>query len=163
MKTPTRLLFGIRTSATVSLVVTANGTLPSQPPDLQISSAAGDLAIPCNGSTWTATLEPGEYAIRMPAPGDRWFEAPLTFTLSAPATIITAAEVSNDALTVCTAATGDARDPKNPWPPPLAGSVALAESTWLATTLSGWSASISVDRSAPEYTPPASATHVRPR
>ncbi len=163
MKTQTRLIFGIRTSGTVSLSVTAEGQLPQQPPDLRIKTSERDIAIPCSNRTWLTTLDAGDHIAHLPAPGDSWFEAQLRFTLSAPATIVGYSGTAEKLLTWTTAAgvANDlANDPKNPWPPPLEGNAdagLLADSEWLRSTLTTMKAQIAIERSAPPPVPPASA------
>jgi hypothetical protein len=152
MKTPTRLLFGVRTSGTIALTVTARGPLLPQPPDLRIRTSGDDIAIRCNNNTWVATLDAGDHVVYMPAPGDRWFDAPLTFTLSAPAIIVAPENRSGGGPLVSWTATTGTSDPKDPLPPPLTGSpeaALLAESTWLRSTLTTHGAQVSTDRSAP--------------
>ena len=155
-----RMIFGIRTTGTVSLVVTADGQLPQPPPDLQIKSSEQDITIPCNKNTWAATLGAGDYVAYMPAPGDSWFSAPLAFTLSAPATIVSREDISGPLLTWNATAGAAADDPKNPWPPPLsvnADTVPSTDVTWLNSTLVTMSPEVSVARSAHSPAPTARA------
>jgi hypothetical protein len=152
MKTPMRLLFGIRTTGTVSLSITANGPLPSQPPDLRIKTSEQDIGIACSNNTWVASLDAGDHIVYMPASGDCWFEAPLAFTVSAPATLIAPANPSGAPLVSWAGTAGTTSDPKNPWPPPLVGNLdaaLLAESTWLCNALMTVDAQISSERSYP--------------
>jgi hypothetical protein len=152
MKTPTRLLFGVRTSGTVSLTVTASGNLPAHPPDLCIRTSENDIAILCSNKTWVATLNAGDHVVHMPAPDDRWFDGPLSFTLSAPAIIVAPKNRSGGGPLVSWTATTGTSDPKDPLPPPLTASpeaALLAESTWLRSTLTTHGAQVSTDRSAP--------------
>jgi hypothetical protein len=161
MKIPTKLLFGIRTSQTLSLVVTAAGTLPAQLPDLQITSAGQERAIRWSGNDWTVTLASGEHTVRLTADGDRWFDGAVTFTLSAPATIVSRASRTGPLVTF-TETTGTAtpaEDPKNPWPPPRkAASTPLVEPTWIGTTLTTLGEQVSTDRSAHVPESPAAAS-----
>jgi hypothetical protein len=150
MKTPTRLLFGVRTTGTVSLTITASGQLPPQVPDLRICTSGQDVAIPCSNSTWVATLDAGDHVVHLPAPNDNSLDGPLTVTLSTPATIVAAANPSGAPLVSWTATIGTSSDPKNPLPPP-AGSLdiaLLADSTWLRSTLTAYDTQAAVERSA---------------
>jgi hypothetical protein len=135
MKTPTRLLFGVRTTGTVSLTITASGQLPQQVPDLRICTSGQDVPIPCSNNQWVATLGAGDHVVRLPAPYDTSLDGPLTFTLSDPATIVAAANSSGAPLMSWTATTGMSSDPKNPWPPPATGSAPLADSSLLVSRL----------------------------
>lgn len=152
MKTPTRLLFGVRTTGTISLTLTASGQLPPQVPDLRICTSGKDVAIPCSNGTWIATLDAGDHVVHLPAPSDDSLDGPLTFTLSAPATIVAAPDRSGAPLVSWTTATGTASsDPKNPWPPPVASALdlaLLADSTWLGSALTTQGSQVSIDRSA---------------
>lgn len=153
-----RLIFGIRTTEAVSLIITAEGLLPQQPPDLRIKTSEQDVPIPCRNNTWTATLAAGDHVAYMPAAGDSWFNAPLTFTLSAQATIVGRENTSGQLLT-WNATAGAADDPKNPWPPPLdvhVDAASLTDSTWLHSTLATMNPEVSTARSAPSHAPPAS-------
>lgn len=157
MTTATRLIFGIRTSGTVSLSVTANGQLPQQPPDLRIKTSEKDIAVPYSNNTWVTTLDAGDYIAYMPAPGDSWFDAPLTFTLSAAATLVSYTGTPK-VLQTWTATSVTISDSKNPWPPPLASNVdtaLLANSAWLSSTLTTMMAQVTIERSAPASAPPA--------
>lgn len=156
MATQTKLIFGIRTSEPVSLTLTADGPLSQQPPDLLIKTSEQQIAIPCSNNAWVTTLGAGDHIAYMPAPGDRWFDAPLTFTLSAPATIVSCTGAAKEPLT-WTATAGTAGDPKDPWPPPLASSdtAPLANPAWLGSTLTTMKSQVSLDRSAPPHAPPA--------
>ena len=151
MKTPTRLLFGVRATGTVSLTITASRQLPLQVPDLRICTSGHDIAIPCSDSAWVATLEPGDHVVHLPAPNDDSLDGPLTFTLSAPATIVAAADPSGAPLVSWTATTGTSSDPKNPVPPPAINSLdlaQLADSTWLRSTLTTFDMQAVIERSA---------------
>jgi hypothetical protein len=157
MKIDTRLMFGIRTSGSVSLLVTVDGQLPAQPPDLVISTRGqNDVVISCTNNTWAATLGDGEHVVRMPAPGNSWFEDPVTFSLSAPATIVIPGDTASSPLVTWTATAGAASDPKNPWPPPLAGMLdagLLADPTWFGDTLTTLREQVSTERSALGHMP----------
>lgn len=151
MKTPTRLLFGVRTTGSVSLTLTASGQLPPQVPALRICTRGQDVAIPCSHSTWVATLDAGDHVVHLPAPSDDSLAGPLTFTLSTPAIIVAAANVSGAPLVSWTATTGTSSDPKNPLPPPAIGSLdaaQLSDATWLLGTLTTAGAQAIVERSA---------------
>lgn len=151
MKTPTRLLFGVRTTGTVSLTITASGELPPQVPDLRICTSGQHVAIPCSNSTWVAILDAGDYVVHLPAPSDDSLDGPLSFTLSTPATIVAAANSSGAPLVSWTATIGTSSDPKNPLPPPATGSLDIAQlsdSTWLVSRLTTASAQAIVERSA---------------
>jgi hypothetical protein len=151
MKTPPRLLFGVRTAGTVSLTITASGQLPPQVPALRICTSGQDVTIPCSNSTWVATLKAGDHVVHLPAPNDASLDGPLTFTLSPPATIIAAANQSGAPLVSWTAAIGASSDPKNPLPPPAINSLdaaLLADSTWLCSTLSAHDMKAVIERSA---------------
>lgn len=144
-----RLIFGIRTTEPVSLTVTTDGQLPSQPPDLRIRTDDQDVAMRCNHNTWVADLSAGDHIAYMPAAGDSWFKAPLTFTLSAPATIVSRERIGG-ALLTWNASAGTADDPKNPWPPPLKIDTApMSDSTWLNITLVAMSPQPTNARAAP--------------
>ena len=150
MKTP-RLLFGVRTTGTVSLTITASGQLPPQVPDLRICTSGQDVAIPCSNSTWVATLDAGDHVVHLPVPNDDSLDGPLTFALSAPATIVAAADPSGAPLVSWTATIGTSSDPKNPLPPPATGSLDIAQlsdSIWLVSRLTTASAQAIVERSA---------------
>ena len=166
MKIETRLIFGIRTSGDVSLSVTADGPLPPQAPDLRIKTSEQDIAIRCNNSAWVVTLGAGDHIAYMPAQGDSWFSARLTFSLSAPATIISYTGTTR-VLRTWTATAGATSDPKDPWPPPLDSNVdiaSLADSTWLSSTLTTMKAQVAIERSDPADEPPAGAAEPsRPR
>jgi len=153
-----KMLFGIRTSEPVSLSITADGPLPQQPPDLRIKTSEQEIAIPYSDNAWVTTLGAGDHIAYMLAPGDSWFDARLTFSLGAPATIVSCTGAAS-ALLTWTATAGVAGDPKNPWPPPLDGNATapLARSAWLGSTLTTMSSQVSrdLDRSAPPYAPPA--------
>lgn len=152
MKTPARLLFGVRTTGTISLTITASVQLPSQVPDLCIRTTGHNVAIPCANGAWIATLEAGDHVIHLPAPKDGSLDSPFTLALSTPATIVASTNLSGTPLMSWTAETAASTDPKNPWPPPLTGSpdaASLADSTWLRSTLTSLGAQLSVDRSAP--------------
>jgi hypothetical protein len=150
MKTPTRLLFGVRTTGTVSLTITASGQLPPQVPDLCIRASGQDIAISCSNNTWGATLDAGDHIVHLPAPNDDSLDVRLTFTLSAPATIVGPANSSGAPLVSWTATTGTS-DPKDPLPPPATGSLdiaLLADSTWLRSTLTTYDLQAFIERSA---------------
>lgn len=151
MQTPTRLLFGVRTTGTVSLTITASGQLPPEVPDLRICTSGKDIAIPCSNNGWIATLEAGDHVVHLPATSDKSLDGPLTIALGAPATLV-AWETPDSALLVSwTFAIGASSDPKNPWPPPVSASpaaTALAESTWLIDTLTTQRTKVLVERSA---------------
>lgn len=135
------LICGIRANEAVSLTVTADGKLPEPLPDLKIKSAEREVVIPCSNNTWITKLEAGDYIVYMPAPGGNWF-ATLAFKLSSPATIV---RYSKE-LQAWTAATGTS-DPKNPWPPPLAGGsdpALLANGTWLSNTLTEMNSQVAI-------------------
>lgn len=147
----TRLLFGVRTTGTVSLTITASGQLPPQVPDLCIRASGQDIAIPCSNNTWVATLDAGDHIVHLPAPNDDSLDGPLTFTLTAPATIVTPANPSGAPLVSWTATTGTSSDPKDPLPPPATSSLdiaLLADSTWLSSTLTTYDVQASIERSA---------------
>jgi hypothetical protein len=152
MKTPTRLLFGVRTTGTVSLTIAASGQLPPQVPDLRICTSGQDVAVPCSNGTWVAILDAGDHVVHLPASSDNSLDGPLTFTLSAPATIVAAADPSGAPLVSWTTTIGaTSSDPKNPWPPPATGSLdiaLLADSTWLISGLTTAGAQAIVERSA---------------
>ncbi|HEX3482387.1 MAG TPA: hypothetical protein VHT91_45535 [Kofleriaceae bacterium] len=151
MKTPTRLLFGVRTTGTVSLIITASRQLPPQVPDLRICTSGQDVAIPCSNSTWVATLDAGDHVVHLRAPNDDSLDGPLTVTLSTPATIVGAANPSGAPLVSWTATIGTSSDPKNPLPPPATGSLdlaLLADSEWLRSTLTTYDMQAVVERSA---------------
>jgi hypothetical protein len=151
MKIITKLLFGIRTSETISLVITAVGTLPAQPPDLQITTGGQEIAIPCSDGAWTATLGSGDHTVRLPGLDDSSFEGAVAFTLGAPATIVSRESITSTTLVTFTAGEAStAKDPKNPWPPPLSkgASTPLVEPTWIGTTLTTLGEQVSTDRSA---------------
>ena len=132
--------------------------MPPQPPDLQITTGGQTVEISCSNRTWTATLGSGDHVVRLPAPGDSWFEAPITFALGAPATIIIPGDTANSPLVTWTATGGTTRDSKNPWPPPLSkiDDAPLSDPTWLGSTLTSLKLEVSTDRSAPGQLPPAS-------
>lgn len=164
MKITTKLLFGIRTSETLSLFVTAAGPLPAQPPDLQITTGGQQIAIPCSDGAWSATLGSGDHAVRLPAADESWFDGAVAFSLSAPATIVSRESVTSTTLVTFTTTTGSAstaKDPKNPWPPPLldkGASAPLVEPTWIGTTLATLAEQVSTDRSADAPGAPAAAS-----
>lgn len=161
MNTPTRLLFGVRTTGTVSLTIKASGQLPPQVPDLCICTSGPDLATPCSNNVWVATpcsnnawvatLDAGDHVVHLPASSDTSMDGPLTVEFSAPAIIVTAPDPSGAPLVSGTTTISASSDPKNPWPPPATGSLAattLADSTWLVNTLTTQSAQAIVERSA---------------
>jgi hypothetical protein len=165
MKIATKLIFGIRTSGSVSLSVTVDGQLPAQPPEVLITTCGQqDAVISCSNNMWVATLAAGDHVVRMPAPGDSWFDGPVTFTLSAPARIVIPGATASSPPLTWTGTVGTA-DTKNPWPPPLAGTLdadSLSDPTWLGTTLTTLGTQVSVDRSDPAHAPPARGPR-RPR
>lgn len=151
MKTPTRLLFGVRTAGTVSLTITASGPLPLQVPDLRICTSGQDIAIACSNNAWIATLAAGDHVVHLPAPSDTSMDGPLTVALGAPATIIARANPDSAPLVSWTTTISTSSDPKNPWPLPALGSPAattLADSTWLVNTLTAQGTKVFVERSA---------------
>lgn len=163
MATQMRLLFGIRTNATVSLAVTTNHPLPGPPPDLHIKTGPHDAAVACSDTTWAMTLGAGEHVICLPVANDRWFDLRFAFTLGAPATIVGFQEPTSSTLVSWTA-TGGLIDPKNPGPPPLKSELSpLGEATWFWTTLTSLRGPISVTRSAPEPVATAGADQLGPR
>ena len=152
MKTPTRLLFGVRTTGSVSLTLTPSGQLSSQAPELCVRTSGQTSAIACCNNSWVAILDAGDHIIHLPAPSDRSLDAPLTFTFSAPTTLVAPADSSGTRLVSWTAATGASSDPKDPLPPPLTGGIDLSllpDSTWLHSTLTSQGAQAYVERSAP--------------
>lgn len=157
MTTSTRLMFGIRTSEAVSLTITAEGQLPPQPPALRIKTGEQDLEIQCSNNAWVVALGAGEHIAYMPAPGDRWFEGQLTFTLSAPVTIVSYKDATRAQLVSWIDNSGILKDSKNPWPPPREGNADLAPpapSTWLGT-LTTMAAEVPPERSGSMDVPPA--------
>jgi hypothetical protein len=150
MKTLIRLIFGLRTSGPLSLSVTADGPFPEPPPDLRIRTSGQEIAIPCDNNTWVTTLTPGDHVAYLTVSDERWFENLFTFTLSASAAIVTYDKKAR-ALVIWTGKAGNASDPKNPWPPPLAATIdpaTLGDLTWLSGTLTTLNAQVSTDRSA---------------
>jgi hypothetical protein len=163
MKITTKLLFGIRNSETISLVVTTDGTLPAQPPDLEITTGGQAISIPCSDNAWSATLDSGDHTVRLSAANDSWFDGAVAFTLSAPATIVSRESATSTNLVTFTVTAGTAspaRDPKNPWPPPLVGKggTPLVEPTWIGSKLALLGDQVSTDRSAHEPVAPTAAS-----
>ncbi len=118
MKTSARLLFGVRSSVEVTLTVTVSGSPLPLSLDLHIlTTGVRDRAVPCNGTSWTVTLAAGEHVVYLPVPNEAWFREPLSFSLSAPATLVIPGE-RPDSLVSWTSDLGLAADPKNPLPPP---------------------------------------------
>lgn len=149
-----QLLFGIRASGDVTLTVTATGALPIKLPDLRIKTAGQDVAFSFSSRTCVANLVAGDSIVYVPGQGDDCLLAPLTFTLSAPATIITAA--SADESPISWTATTGASDVKNPWPPPdSAQTTPLADAGWIGSTLGTMGAQAASLRSSPSQVPPA--------
>jgi hypothetical protein len=132
-----RLIFGIRTTGTVSLSITAQGPLPKQPPSLMIKTNTQVTAVCCSNNTWCATVGAGDQIVYLPAAGDSWFDAPLTLTLSAPATIVSLDSNTAPQAWVATEGTVGVLDVKNPWPPPNLSKLdaPLLDAAWLTTTL----------------------------
>jgi hypothetical protein len=97
---------------------------------------------------WVATLSDGDHVVRMPASGDSWFTDPVTFTLSASATIIILGDTTSSPMATWTATAGTASDPKNPWPPPLPNKIDVDPGADpLGGTLITLNSQVSVDRS----------------
>lgn len=150
MKTIIRLIFGLRTSEPLTLSVTATGPFPEPPPDLRISTNGQEIAVPCNNNTWVTNLAPGDQVASLTVSDDRWFDVPFAFELSALATIITYDPTRRPPV-IWNGKAGNASDPKNPWPPPLAATIdpaTLGDLTWLSGTLTTLNAQVVTDRSA---------------
>jgi hypothetical protein len=135
MSSSIKLLFGLRTSETVTITVT--GSPGPQAPDLRISTqgSPNDAVAPYTSGAWTATVSPGDHVVRMEAPGELWFAGEIQFALSVPATIVGYGNATAPQPMAWASASGSfADDPKYPVPPPLAA-VALVEQDWLSQTL----------------------------
>ena len=153
MKTPTRLLFGVRTTSSVSLTLTASAPLSAQVPDLCVRTSGQTSAIACCNNSWVATLDAGDHVVHLPAPSDGSLDGPLTLTLSAPAILVGPANASGTPLVSWPATViATSSDPKDPLPPPATGTLdlsLLADSAWLHSTLTSQGAQAYVERSAP--------------
>jgi hypothetical protein len=149
-----KLIFGIRTTGTVSLSVTAQGQLPDQPPSLMIKSEARETPetpVSCSNNTWTTTLAAGDYVVYIPASGDSWFKNSLSFALSAPVTIVSLSSSQSPQAWTATMGTIGASpfDAKNPLPPPDDASVPPPDATWLTSTLGQMTSA--PNRTAPDH------------
>lgn len=154
MQVDTKLIFGLRTNEDVTLTVT--GQPGSRAPDLQIKTdgQAEDTVIVYGNGAWTTKLAAGDHVVRMPAPGDSWFDGEVRFTLSSASTIVIYAIRASSQPMAWLATTGAVNDPKNPWPPPLAA-VPLPDQAWLSETLQALNKEVSVARTSPErHAPP---------
>lgn len=132
-----QLIFGIRTTGTVTLTVTATGALPAQPPELRIKTAGEETVVTCTGSSWVANVTAGDSIVYIPDQGDRCLSAALAFTLSTPATIITVASPGTSPVSWTASAGAGSNNVKDPWPPPpLSIQVApLTDPGWIGSTL----------------------------
>jgi hypothetical protein len=142
MRIDTKLIFGLRTTEPVTL--TLSGQPGPLPPDLLIktSGQVKDTVIPYASGAWTAELAAGDHVVWLQAPGDCWFDGPVSFTLSSASTIVVHAASSSP---MAWRTTAGVNDPKNPWPPPLAAEP-LSDQTWLGQTVQELSAQVSVER-----------------
>ncbi|HEU4727529.1 MAG TPA: hypothetical protein VFT22_06565 [Kofleriaceae bacterium] len=150
MKTIIRLIFGLRTSEPLTLSVTATGPFPEPPPDLRVSTNGQEIAVPCNNNAWVANLAPGDQVAYLAVSDVRWFDVPFAFELSALATIVTYDQTRQPPV-IWNGKGGNASDPKNPWPPPLAATIdpaTIGDLTWLSGTLTTLNAQVVTDRSA---------------
>jgi hypothetical protein len=121
---------------------------------VKASDSTEDRAVSCSNNIWAATLNPGDYIIYMAASGDSWFDGPVSFTLSAPVTVV--GLNSTQAPQAWSAANGavgvNPADAKNPLPPP-GGNVASApplDAAWLTSVLIEMNADAQAARSAPD-------------
>jgi len=143
-----KLIFGLRTSGPVTLIVTGPPGTPR--PDLKIRTHGkpSDTVVACLDNKWTAALTAGDHVVWLEAPGSLWFAGDVTFTLSAPSLIVTYDPAGSPKPGAWTDTTGAVRDPKNPWPPPRFAEV-VSDPNWFGDTLGAFSGEISVARSAP--------------
>lgn len=147
-----QLLFGIRATGPLNLTVTAAGDLPAQPPELRIKTAGQEIPIPYSGGMWSTTVAAGDSIIYMPVHGSGCFFGPVSFTLSASATIITVPSGSESPIswTATSGATVGPRTVKDPWPPALSAQVApLANPGWIGGALGAMATQVANLRSSP--------------
>jgi len=149
MPVDTKLIFGLRTSESITLTVT--GQPGGQAPDLQIKTngQAKDTVIAYGNGAWAAQLAAGDHVVRMTASGDSWFDGEVRFTLSSASTIVIHTTGASSQPMAWLATTGAVDDPKNPWPPPVAAEP-LSNQAWLSETLQALNKELSVARTSPD-------------
>jgi hypothetical protein len=137
-----KLLFGLRTSESVTLTVNA---VPDEPaPDLRILSngQTDDVIIAYANEGWRVRLVPGDHVVRIETPADSDF-AGVQFTLSPAATII-GGDVAEPSKLVAWTAPGAVNNPKDPRLLSCTA-VPLVEESWLSQTLRSLASTIPID------------------
>lgn len=150
----TKLLFGVRTTAEVTLTVVGNVGTTAPQLLVQTCGQPGQTAVDCVNGTWAKTLPPGDHVVRIEMTSDQLFGGSVDITLTPPSTILVVPNQNDGSVTAWSGVKASS-DPKNPIPPPVQlDVVSLPNGDWLAATLTQLTKQIVLPARDPVHMPP---------
>jgi hypothetical protein len=132
-----KLIYGVRTSGTVTLTV--NGSPTANPPALHVRTLGGtEATIPYANTRWSATLQAGDHVIWMTPSNDTWFDGEVVIS-SNPESQFIGCHKSEGCAKTWRATSFVVEDPKDPGSPPTIAATAAASnlptSAWITDTM----------------------------
>ncbi len=145
MKPEAKMLFGVRASQGVTFTATVATAPPHPPALLRYAPGQSVTEVEASGNTWTFALSAGDYVLYMPV--EDWFEGTISIVFTGEVTVFKPA-VPSQSIQGWSFVSGQAGDPKDPWPPPQSPqSYNTSQAQWLIDTLTSLYDGISLDRS----------------